>query len=651
MLSGFRSLAQSVAAKILIILIILSFALWGIADIFKSSGERYFAKIGDIEISAAEYDNALSQEIARARNIYGAEMANLLRSELANQTMDQIINRELVSLDARDMGILIPDSVVVDRIQKNPMFFDDAGNFSKEVFESNIRMLGESEKSYVEELRKDIAIKTLLDSIVRSINVSNQELKLFSEIANEKRKIALFTVNQEAVNKVPEPTDSELLEYYEKNSEAFVSPELREGTYIHISRDSLTKDSNIAVTEQQVKDEYEARKEEFVRSELRSFKQAVYSSKEAAEKAVAELRAGKNIDELKPDSNENQEDFVIEIKSLHKEDVTPELQGFVFNAKVLDISDPISSSFGWHVIQLTEINPALTTPYEIAKELLTKEIEQSLIEEKIINIIDEIEDKVASGEKIEEVAGSFGIKAKKINMVSKDSKYQDGKFAKVEIGSSDVEKEEAARKIVKTLFSLQLGSNSSVTEISPNNYVVVRLDNISEKRNRALDEVRGVVIERWKAEKRQTMLKQLAESIATGANLESSHNQAGVTKVEATLNRSGEGYAGIINPELIKNAFEKKKGESTRVFESVVKQGVDSSAAKAYSFARVVEIFPAEAVDLSSNSAEKTRRAIVQMRENELINAYLASLRKEYPVEINYNAIRNVAGNNVENEK
>lgn len=161
MLQKFRAFSEGKIAKLFLAMILLSFVLWGMGDMFRHATAKYVAKIGSQEISAAEFDYALRDEMSRARAQFGPDLANLMMPNIKSNLVERMTNRVLLAREIQDLGFAVSDSVVADHIKSTPIFAGTDGKFSREKFEELVRRSGKNEKQLAEELRQDIAIGEL----------------------------------------------------------------------------------------------------------------------------------------------------------------------------------------------------------------------------------------------------------------------------------------------------------------------------------------------------------------------------------------------------------------------------------------------------------------------------------------------------------
>ena len=178
MLNSFRSFSGSIVTKILLVLLIASFAMWGIGDMLGgSTSGKALAKIGTQSISVEQYRRELAEESERVRRQLGASYSEelLRRLNVPQFVLRRMVQEALLQQEALRMGFIPDDTTVALEIRKTPAFINHSGVFDKARFESTLRNQGVSEKTYVENLRMQLATDKLLDVLAIDLPVSDAE--------------------------------------------------------------------------------------------------------------------------------------------------------------------------------------------------------------------------------------------------------------------------------------------------------------------------------------------------------------------------------------------------------------------------------------------------------------------------------------------
>ena len=159
MLQTLRNQASSWVIKILLGFLILSFAAWGIGDIFLGDRDPAVAKVGGIKLTRSQVNDEIREEMNRLQPMFGGHLdrAEADRMGITNQVLQNMINRTAVSLGAGDLGITVSDQQVARRIQSDETFFNSKGKFDRAIFQQVLSRAGMSEGYYVASLKRDLA--------------------------------------------------------------------------------------------------------------------------------------------------------------------------------------------------------------------------------------------------------------------------------------------------------------------------------------------------------------------------------------------------------------------------------------------------------------------------------------------------------------
>ncbi len=212
MLQAIRSKAGSLIVKILFALLIVSFGVWGIGDIFRerSAAETTVASVGDINIQADELQNAVRNEMARMNSLFGgnfgAEQAKQLG--LVDSVLNRIVGSDLLDLEERRLRLLVDDQVVRGAIMANPTFRNSAGVFDRNIFVNVLAANQLSEDRYVSLLRREIARGNLTGAVAGGAVAPTQLIDPLYRTRNEKRVADTVLVASDKVTDIAEPAAS-----------------------------------------------------------------------------------------------------------------------------------------------------------------------------------------------------------------------------------------------------------------------------------------------------------------------------------------------------------------------------------------------------------------------------------------------------------
>jgi peptidyl-prolyl cis-trans isomerase D len=229
MLNQLRSSAKSFVAKILIGLLVISFGIWGIADVFTGIGANEVAVAGDTEITQLEFQRdyeRLVRNLGRqtGRVISPAEARQL---GLPSQVLSRLVTNALLNDAARDLGLDVSDPIVAEAIRSDPTFVGAGGGFSRATFENVMASNAFNESLYIENERKALNREQLVEALIGGFTAPRPYLEALNRYQNEERTIRWITLGEDSVGPIPDPTDEELRTFFEAGKETFRAPEYR----------------------------------------------------------------------------------------------------------------------------------------------------------------------------------------------------------------------------------------------------------------------------------------------------------------------------------------------------------------------------------------------------------------------------------------
>jgi peptidyl-prolyl cis-trans isomerase D len=619
MLQALRSTVGSWIVKILFVLLILSFGVWGIGDIFRGRTDTTAAQVGDVKISTVELDNAFRQEVNRLRQMLGgqidAEQAKALG--LVNQTLDQLIQRHLLTLAADDAGLRVGDPLVLGQLRAEPAFRNQLGQFDSEQFRRVLAANQLTEDGYVQLLRTEIKRTQLVGAVAAGAQAPGALVDDLFRRQAERRIAETVLVPNAAMGDVGTPDDAALTAFHQEKAVRFTAPEFRKLTVGKLTVEDIAKD--ITVSDEDLHAAYDARAAEFQTPERRTVDQVLVADEAAARKIESSLAQGQSLEEAAAAAGAE----VLTLNSLAREDLLPELTGPVFSLQQGGISAPIQSPLGWHVVRVSGIEAGSTQAFEQVRETVLADVKRDRAMDTVFESANKVEDALAGGATIEDVAQKFGLRLIQVPAIDANGRKPDGGV---------VEGLPAAQQVAQTAFGVQQGAASTLTETPDGDYFIARVDAVTPATLRPLDTIRAEVVAAWQAEQRaQRAAKkagEIEERLKAGSTPQdiASSVPGTVAGVTPALTRAGRENGGL-PPGLVQRLFEMKQGEvataPTQDGQIVVRLKEIQSADPASADAQVAQV----------------RQGVQQAMAGDLLAQFTEALRQRYPVSIHQNTI------------
>ncbi len=623
-------MAGSLAAKILLLLLVLSFVIWGIGDMLRqNSSSSTIAHVGDSTIQAREFQIELKNATENMRRVMGDHFTpEMIRmTNLHVQVLQKLINQKLLTMESQSLGLLPSDTDVVRQIRSNPLFQDKQGNFDKVHFESMLRNSNLSEKTYVSQLRKDIATQLLIDTLISNASSpANAAITLLSA-REEQRNCTLYTLAPSLVSGIGQPDDKTIAEFYASHSANFTAPEYRNLSYAVISpTDSLGK---VAVLEDDLHKAYRERSEDFKRPERREVQQLLYASEDKATKALAMLKSGTPLEQV-ASQTEILNKTSLSLGKVGRNSIIENASDAVFSLQAGEITDPIQSPFGWHIFRVVSIEPPSVTPFEEVRASLEKELSQRNADEAQSKLANKLEDTLAAGSTLQEAAKELGLTVATVGPINKQGVRLDGTPAR-DLPDLD--------KFLDTAFKIDEKAQSSLVASKGGKYYIVQVDSSVPERLRTLDEVRGLVVASWQEQERAKRLGELAKTIATKFNTDASRatiiSQYNLTAAgNVTMKRSTRTAGSItLPPTLVEEAFLQSPNQATQAYK------LDKGDYIIAVVNKVIPMAPLESDTKLKDALTEIRSDMQRNLQNEILTEYTRHLSDKYKVSVNEAAL------------
>jgi peptidyl-prolyl cis-trans isomerase D len=507
MLQAIRSKAGSVVVKLLFILLIGVFGIWGIGDIFRTrSTDTSVATVGDHSIRAEELQTALRRSLEQLSARFGSaiDLQQAKQLGLVDQTLDQLIDRSLVDQEVARLQLEVSDDLIRGVITSNPSFKGADGRFDRGVFNSLLAANRLTEDQYVALLRHDIPRNDLLHAVTAGAVAPQAMIDLLYRYQNEKRVADVVSLPIAAVGDVGQPSEPELKAFYEAHQDLFRAPEYRNFTLATLSPSEIAKD--IEVPEAKLKEEYDQRQDDLQLPERREVEQIVAPTEEKAKEAKTALEAGKDWREVAT-SVAGQDPETIDLGLVKRDELPSALGDVAFELPLDKASEPVKTPLGWHILQVIKIEPPVTQTFEQAKGKLEADLAHQEAVDRIYTVANQIDDALAGGSTFDDVAAKFGLKTT---------------TATADVGGHDPDDKPvaiplASNEVLKLAFATSEGQISRVTESPDGAIFVLRVDKVIPSEVKPLEEVKAKAVAAWQADKRREMAAKQAEELSDAA--------------------------------------------------------------------------------------------------------------------------------------
>ena len=483
--------------------LIISFAVWGIGDIFRGFGVNSVAKIGGTEISIEQfrsyYSEKLQQLSQQLRRPISSDQARALG--LDRQLLGQLVAETTLDEKAKQLRLGLADKEIAERITTDPNFRGPDGKFSRSRFEQIIRQAGFNETRFVAEQRNVMLRRQIAQTVSGELKVPAATLQAINQYQNEKRAIKYLALTPAQAGDVPAPTPEELTNYFEARKVLFRAPEFRKITLLSLAPADLAKPD--AVSDADTKASYEARKSSYGTPERRELRQIVFPKPEDAVAAHEKVTKGLSFSDLAKERGMKDSDTAVGLVT--KTDIIdPAVAAAAFALKSGDVSAPVKGTFGTVLLQVGKIEPGTQKSYEDVADQIKRELAETRAKTEISNLRDKIEDERAAGSTLAETAKKLNLKSTTIDAVDRSGRAPDGKLVAALPRAPDV---------TAAAFASDIGVDNEALQLPTGGYLYYDVNGITPSRDRSLDEVKDQVISRWRDDEISKRLQGKADDI------------------------------------------------------------------------------------------------------------------------------------------
>ncbi|MBI1275135.1 hypothetical protein GC177_04100 [bacterium] len=238
MLNFMRDASQSFVVKLLLIVLIGSFAFWGIGDVFKG-GMGSVASVGKARMSQGEFQMALNDEMRRFQQMFpGQKTPDNLQPMMAQNIIGRFVQQNLISQEAERLGIAVTDQQVVENIQKDEAFQEN-GKYSPQKYVAALNNVNLSEAKYLSMLKQEMLSRMFIGNMTGTPIPLPQHGMYYQQFLNTKHELAVITIPHGVASTVADPTAEQLKAFYDKNKEGFATGEYRAFDVSFITHDAV----------------------------------------------------------------------------------------------------------------------------------------------------------------------------------------------------------------------------------------------------------------------------------------------------------------------------------------------------------------------------------------------------------------------------
>ncbi len=512
MLRGLRKASSSWLGQVVMATVvgflIIAFGIWGIADVFRGSGRQTVATVGGVEISADQFRQAYNDQLQQLQRQIGRpippEQARAFG--LDRQVLQKLMTDAALNERARQLGLGVGDDEIVKHILQDPSFRGINGQFDQTRFEQTLRAYGFTEPRYVAKLRGDAVRGQLADSFISGVTVPKTALEAFNRYQNEERNVDYVVLGPAVAGDIPEPSPEVLTKYFEDRKALFRAPEYRKVVLLALSPETIAK--SIEVSDADVKRAYDDHLSRYTTPERRDLQQIVFPNQEEADKAAQRLKEGTTFDALVKERGLKDTDVNLGLVT-KTGIIDPTIADAAFALPADGTSDPVKGRFGITLVHVNKVEPQQVKPFADVETELKREIALDRAKATITDTTNKVEDELASGARLDEVATKLNLPYRTIDAIDRSGRDPAGTAVADLPDSPD---------LLSNLFAAAVGAQNDALQLKGGGYVWYEVAGITPGRDRTFDEVKDKVEARWRQGEVEAKLRAKADEMVKQIN-------------------------------------------------------------------------------------------------------------------------------------
>ena len=629
MLSMLRNATRGWVAKLLLILLVASFAVWGVSGSLLSGSAASVISVGSTRVTPIElrlaYDRQLNQLQRQLGSRLTREQADAFG--LTGSVISQLVSGAVLDEAGRKMKLGISSDRLAGLIGEDDSFRDATGRFSREQLRRVLSSIGMSEEEYVE-TRKAVALRNqIIEAASGETPLPDAYFDIVSAYQGEERKFEYVVIDDSDIGGIADPGDEQLKEYYDANLGEYRAPEYRKLLIVKLEAADIADEAS--VSDDEIAAEYEARKATYTEPEKRTIQQLVFADAATAQAAAEKLAAGTSFEGLLAEQGKTAAD--VSLGTLAKAEIPDTtIAEAAFAASLNTPTQPVDGLFGKAILNVTEIVPGSTKPLSEVEAEIRKALAVQKAADEIFDTHDRLEDERAAGETLQKAAENTGLTPRIIEAVDRTARDRQGNII------SDIPQ---SREVLSEAFEIDPGFEINAISIGTEGFVWVDVLEIEPERQKPLEEVREQVQEDWiaaeKAKAVATLAETFRERLASGGDFDALIGEL-IPAAEGELKKVVQQTQGLL-----------RSATAIGLPQPVIAAGFSEPQGSVIALQRnsptdwvVVKVASVSAG--ATDVGDEVREAAGRQAGEDIITQLISRLQQDETVEINQTVIRQV---------
>jgi peptidyl-prolyl cis-trans isomerase D len=630
MLEGLRRGSQNWLGKTIMTIffgtMIISFAIWGIGDIFRGIGVSNVAEVGSTSIPTQDFRNAyqtqlqnLQRQARRAITNEQARAYGLDRQVLGRMIADAALDQKVAQL-----RLAMSDDDIARTILEDPAFKGSDGRFDRARFNDILRDNGYTELAFVRDQRRVYLRRELGDAISGSVQPPQATVEAIHHFANETRSTEYFVLPDAAAGEIPQPAPADLQAYYDARKANWRAPDYRKVVMLTLTPEKLADPA--LISDADARAQYDRIKgERYGEAETRELQQIVFPNEIEAKAAYDKIKSGASFADIAKERNLADSD--INLGTVTKPSVADAaVAQAAFETPAGEVSAPVKSRFGYTLVRVGAVKPANVRSFEEVAGQVKKDIAVSRARSRAQQLRDTIEDERSSGKTLTEAAKTAGFDVTTIDAI--DQTGLDKKGDKVPLAEPE--------SVLRAIFASDIGVDNEPVNTRDNGYVWFEVAGIEPAHERSLDEVKDEVVKSWREDETRRALAakatELVKAIDGGQSIEDAAKANGGLEVKSSSSVKRGGAEGL------------SQGLVAQVFNTAVGKAGSASGDGLTRIVFKVNDSVVPPFEPDSEEAKSIATQLATTYSDDILSQYLAKVQADLGVKINAGALNLAMG-------
>ena len=628
MLDGMRKAAQGGIGRFIMAvvmgLIIISFVIWGVGDMFRGLVVDKIASIGSASVTVSQFHNEwqdlIYQYQRQSKGAFTAAQAHAIG--LDSQLLERMIDDAALDERAHSLGLAMSYETIAEAARNDPKLHDASGQFSRELFDQALRDSGLTERAFFQKQRAIYLRQQLEHALVDGLAAPKPLIEALTAADAQTRQIDYFVLPPSAAGEIAAPSAAALQSYYDDRKSSYRAPEFRAFDILLVSPSTLAKPGE--VSDDDAKAVYEKQKDSrFATAEKRDVEQMVFPTEAEAAEALTRIKGGMAYEDLAKERKLSQTD--LDLGEVAKADIFDSAIGdAAFALSDGAVSDVVKGKFGYLLLRVTKIVPGSVKPFED----VATEIKQGIATERAANdvqgIHDKIEDLRVSGKSLVEAATSLGLNTTSIASV--DAQGADPKGQPIEVPEKPA--------LLRAVFGSDIGADDAPLNTHDKGYLWFAVTKVDPAREKSFDEVKDEVEKAWRKDETAKALSAKAADLVKQIDA-----GAGIGDLAKGLSLEVKSATGLTR----KGGGDLAPGVGVAAFAVAADKGGSAETPEGRLVFKVVKD-ETPAFDPAAPGVKSTSDKLVEGMQSGIIEQYLDQLKREIGVKINQNALQMAEG-------